>query len=179
MKKVFAILLALTLCLSAACALADEVQIPETAAAFDLSSVVPEGYTLTESTMAGELSIKAFEPSDIVTMPELCLTIAYSEEYAGVSLTKDLDDEQIKELYGLVDDSYLSDSYTVGVTDDGWKYLQVIDSEEDNGYATLLMIHDGYFIEVYVNYTDFRPMTEEDLTSAKLLLDSYVITEAE
>lgn len=58
-------------------------------------------------------------------------------------------------------------------------HLQGIDNEADNGYATLLMIHDGYFIEVFVNYADYRPLTEANLGAAKLLLDSYAITDAE
>lgn len=179
MKKLIAIFMALTLCLSATCALAEAVQIPEAASSFDLSVIVPEGYTLSDSSIVGELSINSFEPTDPAAMPEMSLAIAYSEEYSEISLTKDLSDEQIKELYSLIDDGYVSDSYTVGVTDDGWKYLQVIDNEDENGYATLLMIHDGYFIEVFVSYDDFRPLTEDDLAAAKKLLDSYVIADVE
>lgn len=177
MKKLTALLLALTLCLFSFGALASEVQIPESAQSFDLSVTVPEGYTAGETSMLGEMSINEFIPDDPATKPDLTLVIAYSEEYEGLSMTKDMSDEDIKALYDLIDDGYSSDSYTVGTTDDGWKYLQLIDNEKENGYAVFLMIHNGYFIEVAATFEDFRPLTEADTGDAIKLLDSYVITD--
>ena len=174
MKKILALMLALMLCAVTFGALADEVQIPESSDSFDIHVTPPEGYTVNVSTMDYEISINSFV-SDDEAKPELTLIIAFSEEYDGISLTKDMSDEQIKELYAVVDDSYSSDDYTVGTTDDGWKYLQIIDNEEENGYAALIMIHDGYFIETTVNFADYRPLVDADLEYGKKLLDSYVI----
>lgn len=176
MKKLVCMVLAmLMLC---ACALADDTQVPESAVSFDMSIAVPAGYTLGSSRMEDEVSVTALEPDDVTAKPELCLVIAYSEEYADVSMTRDMTDEQIKGLYELVSEGYSADGYTVGTTDDGWKYLLVIDNEEDNGYATMIMVHNGYFIELFANYTDYRPITEADLADALALLDSYMIVDA-
>ena len=177
MKKLIALLLTLSLCAFAFGAMAEEVKITEDADSFDISVIVPEGYTLGESTMENEIAITDFTPDDPAAKPNITLVVAYSEEYEGMSMTKDMSDEDIKALYGVVDDSYNSDNYTVGVTDDGWKYLQVVDNEEENGYAAFIMIHNGYFIEVAVMFDDFRPLDDFDFSDVTKLLDSYVITD--
>lgn len=177
MRKVIALLLALSLCLFAAAALAEEVHIPESADGFDLSVVVPEGYTLGTHTLDDGLSITTFLPDDPDARPELTLVIAFSELYADLSMTDDLTDVQLEDLYDILDDGYLSDGYSMVMTDAGLKYMQIVDNEPNNGYAALVTIHDGYFIETTAAYADSRNLGADDIADAAKLLNSFVLVD--
>ncbi|MEG0902296.1 MAG: hypothetical protein RSG96_09255, partial [Clostridia bacterium] len=103
MKKILALVLSTMLLLSASFAMAQSVDVEQATDTFNVTMVIPEGYTMQEERQSDTLCINVI-PEDKAA-PEYRITIAYGEEYDGRTLSE-LTEEEQNALIGSVDDDF-------------------------------------------------------------------------
>ena len=80
MKKSFALLAAVIMLLGIACATAETVEVQQATVDFDVTMVIPEGFTMMEQRVNDTLCIDVLA-DDPEANPTYFMTIAFSEEY--------------------------------------------------------------------------------------------------
>ncbi len=140
MKKIIALALSLMLILCATTVLAEEKTELGSVEAFSIQSIVPEGYTfsLVMSNGLGLIGILTGEEGK----PTITVSVAFSEEYAGVERFNDVDEETVQE----IKDSFLD-------MDD------VVFEDLETAYGTRLLkatAPEKHFIDIYTIYKSYE-----------------------
>ena len=166
MKKAIAIILSLVMLFSAASALAEEkteIVIDDT---LTIAVVLPAGYVI-ESYAEGGVLIASVdpEPEDGNKISYLLL-IAPDEEHPTLERLNDMSESEL-EAYGLSCIEDLNDpTISLAETEVG-TYLFVIDENDSESDAVeMICIYHGYTIALYMDYTDGRTVSEEDIGTA-------------
>ncbi len=173
-RKCFCLILALCLLMGCTAYADTTVAIEETSPFFDLTISLPDGCTLSQE-MAEETTVAT------LTLPAAdaiayTLTVAFSDLYTGKDMSS-LSDAEVEELFHTAVNYQEGDSITYTVKDfaDGVRALIIYDPGV-NFMAWALTILDGYFIQVYGMYSDFREVTREDVEFCVSLLDRIEAT---
>ena len=156
MKKIIALALSLMLILCATTVLAEEKTELGSVEAFSIQSIVPEGYTfsLVMSNGLGLIGILTGGEGK----PTITVSVAFSEEYAGVERFNDVDEEtvqEIKDSFLDMDDVVFEDLETAY----GTRLLKV--TQANKSFADIYSIYKGYETEFIV--TAQGEVTDEDI----------------
>ena len=112
---------------------------------FTLQGVIPEGYTLQVISGRGAKVIAALVSED-ASRPQMMLTVAFDEMYAGVARMNDLSDgelETLKASYTAMNDVEFSEAETAA----GTKLLIVRENGTDEDFVSILSVYRGYSVE--------------------------------
>ncbi len=172
MKKYLAILLAACLLVMASSAFAEPVKLLETSDTFDLEVELPEGATVEQDIVNGELALIHILFAD-AAHPQYTVVISYSEEY-GDKMMSDLNDEQLEALFATVAEELEKPSYEVRTLEDGIK-MMIVHEDAASDYAYIITIYEGYFIQAYIAHDDYATLTEEEVNDLILLMDNVHI----
>lgn len=143
--------------------------------AFDLTCVLPAGYTLQSVNIRGD-KIIASVLSDDMTKPQLYLNIAYDETYGNVQRMNDLSDEDLAHLESTFKDmnDVTIDYRTTGY---GTKLMIARETGADTDFVDILTIYDGYFIEF--NMTPNPKAADQTLTDEQVRMCVDFLTNLE
>ena len=171
MKKAIALLLALALMAAAPLALAATVNLTENANSFDLTVDLPADAVV---------SVEGYDdvPYTFITYadpekPLIYISVAATEEYEGVTVA-DLTADDVEHLFTVVSQDMDAPTYTVETTDGGITYLFVQDESETDS-ALMIILKDGYFIQLSAWNAGYDVLTQEDTDTATALLDTLAI----
>ena len=179
MKKTFALLLALTV-LCGCVALAEETVTLQQTLDFDVTAVVPEGYTMQEDKLNDTIYLY-FKP-DEETKTEFVISLAHSdvEGYADKTLNE-LTPEDKQSLLDMMDDDFASPEIHDMTTEHGTQVYLINegaakDDDADVSYAIGFSLYKGYFVQIYVQNNDYDLLTQDDLDLAiKILSDIWFV----
>ena len=151
MRKIIAILLSLALLLGCAAGLAEdaEKQIFGTIRShgeFTLTGILPDGYRIVPFELSDDAILSRIV-SDDPTQPQMVLSIAYDETYAGVERLNDADDETLAMLEKTFTDTDPFADITYDETAYGTRLLVCRTQTETSDSLVFLSIYDGYFVE--------------------------------
>jgi len=172
MKKYLAILLAMCLLVMSGAAFAEPEKLMETSDKFDLEVELPEGATIEQEIVNGELALIHILFAD-AAHPQYTVLISYSEEY-GDKLMSDLNDEQIEALFITVAEELEKPSYEMRTLEDGIK-MMIVQEDAASDYAYIITIYEGYFIQAYIAHDDYATLTQEEVNDLMLLMDNVRI----
>ena len=173
MKKILALLLALALLAFAPSSLADAIKLTENASGFDLSIDLPADATVRVETN-GDVPYTFISFTD-ETQPMLYISVAPSEEYEGVTLAS-LSSDELDTLFASVSADLDMPSYQMKQTAGGYDYMLVEDDSSTDS-ATMVIIYEGYFIQMTVWNANYDMLTDDDLSACEALLDTLQIVE--
>ncbi|MDD3336222.1 MAG: hypothetical protein PHI98_12015 [Eubacteriales bacterium] len=157
MKKLLMVLLCMALLFSGACAGAETVKLGENASSFDIQVVLPEGASLTYNEFENDYTNIGVIKDGV---KEVIVTIAPSEEYAGLSMN-DLSDDEISLLAEQTASDFSQYTVKIDATPSGNQYV-LITAGEENNFATLFTVYRGYFVQLAQFDTDFSALSEAD-----------------
>lgn len=172
MKKYLAILLAACLLFITGAAFAQPLKLLEASDTFDIELVLPEGATIEQEMVNGEMALIHILFSD-EAHPQYTLVISYSEIYDD-KMMSDLTDEEIEALFATVAEELEKPAYEVRTLEDGIK-MMIVNEDSASDYAYIITIYKGYFIQAYVAHDDYATLTNEEVDEAILLMDSMQI----
>ncbi|MDD3336033.1 MAG: hypothetical protein PHI98_11025 [Eubacteriales bacterium] len=182
MKKIFALLLALAMMLGMTTAMAtestDEVALQQLQADFDVTCVVPDGYTMQEHRF--DDTIYVYFAPDEEDKTEFVASIAYSEAYDGITLN-DMSEEDKKQLLDTMDDDFNVPEIHDLTTENGTQVYIVNETGAENddadcSFASGFTIYKGYFIQIFVTRGDYDKLTQDDIDLAmKILSDMWPV----
>ena len=166
MKKIIALMLSLMLLVGVALPVMAEDVHKHSVAYDDTMSVdliIPEGYALTESNVAGALIL-------VLTPVEegknyFCTLIAPDEELADVERLNDLSDEQIQAIVDEFCVDLNDPTVTFGETGMGTKLIIIDDNTEEGDTVLVLTLYKGYFLTTYV-FAAGETVTEAETNTA-------------
>jgi len=149
MKKLFALLLALTLGCCAALAetpVKTEIGSINMNGAFRLECSLPENYAIKIASKDNEGMIAVIETED-EAKPVMFLTIEFDEIYYDVKRMNDMSDDQLQEIIDTFTDG--GDEVTVSYreTSHGTKLMIVQDAADIVDYIAIVSVYEGYMIE--------------------------------
>lgn len=181
MKKTLAMLLALTMLFGSAALAEQTVELQQTLK-FDVTAVVPEGYTMQEEKLDGTIYL-TFAP-DEAGKTEFVISIAHSEEegYADKTLNE-LADEDKQALLDMMDEDFASPEIHDLTTENGTQVYLIneaaaAEDDADVSYAIGFSLYQGYFVQIYVQRDDYDVLTQADLDLAmKILSDIWFVAE--
>ena len=174
MKKILAMVLALTLVAFSVAALADTVKLTENASGFDLTTDLPEGATVKVET--NDDVPYTFITFTDTTMPKVYISVAATEEYAQDETLASLSKDDLDTLFTTVSADLDKPSYQLKKTEAGNDYILVEDDSETDS-ALLLMLYKGYFVQMTIWNDDYAVLTDTQTTAAEALLDTVKITD--
>ena len=173
MKKTTALLLALLLLAGAPLALADTVRITENASGFDLTLALPTDAAISENSHDNvPYTFITFEDA---AKPSLYISVAPNEMYDAQSVA-DLSQTDQAALAADVSGEMAKPTYTLQKTAAGYDYLFVEDNADIDS-AVMLLLRDGYLIQMFVWHEGYSTLTPEDNAVATGLLDTLKIVE--
>lgn len=177
MKKTVCMLLAVLLLGASGAMAGTMVPVEESSPFFDLSINLPEGGKL-EQEVANDTTLATITlPGATEDSIQYFFTVAFSDLFTGKSL-KDLSDEEMDELFrgatAFSEEEGDTTSYAVKDLDDGVRVMVIYDPDV-NYSCWALTIENGYFIQMYGMYEDFRDVTKEDIEYCVTLLDAVEI----
>ena len=112
---------------------------------FLLQGKIPDGYRLEVIANQGSKVIATLL-SDSISRPEMMLTVAFNEMYAGVERMNDLsaeDMETLKASYSSMNEVTFSETETAA----GTKLLVVREAGSDEDFVSIFSIYKGYSVE--------------------------------
>ena len=112
---------------------------------FDLQCTVPDGYTI-QVISAQKTRIIATLVADDAAKPQMVLTVAFDEMYAGVDRMNDMsaeDLETLKKSYTDMNEVEFSEAET----GEGTKLLVAKETGEDEDFVSFLSVYKGYTVE--------------------------------
>ncbi len=175
MKKALSLLLAAMLLLASGAALAETIKIQETARAFDVTVVIPDGATVVQDVYDDWVCVEFQLPGED-GMLEIDLSVAPSEEFAGRSLSEADEDERAL-LVELSSINFLEPAHEFFTLSNGTPALFSIETGEGMQFATMQTIYKGFFIYLYCGYEDHFPLADNDLALMYDIMDSLVFTD--
>lgn len=156
MKRIIALALSLMLVLGVSAGLADEKAELGSVEAFSIRSIIPEGYTFSLITSSGLNLVGILSGGE--GKPTVTVSIAFSEEYAGVERFNDVDEQtvqEIKDSFLNMDDVVFEDLETAY----GTRLLKV--TQANRSFADIYSIYKGYETEFVVAAQS--EVTDEDI----------------
>ena len=171
MKKAIALLLAFALLAIAPASLAETATLTENASGFNLTIDLPAGATVNVQTY-DDVPYTFITMAD-ATAPYIYISVAPTEEYNDTTLealTKDEQETLFTEISGDMDDP----SYTIEKTKSGYDYMLIEDASE-NDSAMLVILYQGYFVQMSVWNAQYAELTKDDTAVATSLLDTLAI----
>ena len=156
MKRIIALALSLMLVLGVSAGLADEKAELGSVEAFSIQSIIPEGYTFSLITSNGLNLVGILSGGE--GKPTVTVSIAFSEEYAGVERFNDVDEQtvqEIKDSFLNMDDVVFEDLETAY----GTRLLKV--TQANRSFADIYSIYKGYETEFVVAAQG--EVTDEDI----------------
>lgn len=176
MKKILAALLCALLLTGVA--LAEETASVTAAEGFDISVVVPEGYTFSENYFHDKLYAE-LDPTD-AARATMTFSVGYSAEYDGVTLNE-LSEEEVNALIAVCVEDFAYPTWAVSETEKGTKIIVIDENSDVDEYAEIFTIYKGYFVQVLIEpgETQDGQLTDDDLALAvKFLSDmEFVVAE--
>ena len=112
---------------------------------FLLQGKIPDGYRLEVIANQGSKVIATLL-SDSISRPEMMLTVAFNEMYAGVERMNDLsaeDMETLKASYSSMNEVTFSETETAA----GTKLLVVLEAGSDEDFVSIFSVYKGYSVE--------------------------------
>ena len=171
MRKFVSLLLAVLLLVAMATAEAETVRITEDAQAFDLIVELPEGATIqTEEYNGVPYSFLSFADE---TKPTIYISVAPTEEYDEASLAQ-LSPEDLEQLFQIVSADMDQPSYEVKTTIQGYPYM-LVTNDSDHDSASLVTVHDHYFIQLSLWLKGFTVLSETDIRMAESTLNTLQV----
>ena len=134
---------------------------------FTIQGVIPEGYTLQMISSQSSRIIAALTADDPMR-PQMMLTIAFDEMYAGVERMNDLSEEQItalKQSYTDMNAVTFSDMVTAA----GTRLLIAREAGSDEDFISIFSLYKGYAIEFLISPNPGnanQTLTDEQLQTA-------------
>lgn len=175
MKKMMALLLALTMLFGATAAMAEEVTVAQATAEYDVTLTLPEGYTMQEDRDNNMIALSIDPANETDASYYIC--IAPSEEYAGLTLNELSDDEKTL-LQDMYDEDFAKPEAHSLTTEHGTEVYLFNETAEDaeNSFAEGFTIYKGYFINIYAYRLDGAKLEQADLdTAMKILSDMWFV----
>lgn len=177
MKKFFAVLLAVLML--PVFALAEEAQ-SVTVKVDDKLSItvnVPDGYAF-DQTWYGDVLYAQMKPEEEGKLL-MVLSLGYSEEYADRSIN-DLSDEELDSLIAVSVSDFANPTYTLSETAEGTKLIIIDENSENDEYAEIFTVYQGYFIGLLLEPAGDAQVSQEELDLAVQFLSDmqFVHTEA-
>ncbi len=112
---------------------------------FLLQGVIPEGYKLQVISARSTKIIAALVAED-ASRPQMLLTVAFDEMFAGVARMNDLSDEEIETLKASFTD--MNDvAFSEAETASGTKLLIARETGSDEDFVSILSLYRGYSVE--------------------------------
>ncbi len=156
MKRIIVLAMSLMLILGVSAGLADEKTELGSVEAFSIRSIIPEGYTFSLITSNGLNLVGILSGGE--GKPTVTVSIAFSEEYAGVERFNDVDEQtvqEIKDSFLNMDDVVFEDLETAY----GTRLLKV--TQANRSFADIYSIYKGYETEFVVAAQS--EVTDEDI----------------
>jgi len=175
MKKALALLLAIVLLAMAPLSLAETVKLTENASGFDLTIDMPDDATVNIET-TGDVPYTFITFSD-TSKPLLYISVAANEEYTEDSLAK-LSKEDLDSLFTMFSADLDDPSYEMKKTPSGYDYMLINDNSATDS-ALLVLLYEGYFIQMSVWNNNYTELTADNLTMAESLIDTLKIVPVE
>ena len=175
-RRIFTVILAALLVLSAACAEENSVLNIPTDSGFTLSVPVPEGYRAeSEAALYGApISVTYFLPGD-PSLPRMTLTLAFDEEYAGRSFSG-LSEKEKQDLFSAAAVDMISPTVTYAVTPSGIGLCVLNENSAADEYVLLITLYNGYWAEVLIEKDDTGiQITEEEIEAGIRLLSGIPV----
>lgn len=163
MKRILALLLSVAMVLCLSFAAAEEVEVAQATADFDITMVVPENYNMTEERLNGNLYIN-LAPKD-ETAASYFISIGYSEEYDGRSISE-LSDDELEYISWLITQEFQNPEATLNVTSGGTLVCTYDETEGESDWAMAVTVYKGYFITVQIERPEYAELSTEDLQLA-------------
>lgn len=184
MKKILAMLLSLMLLAGCAAGFAEEAAAPEKQifgviranGEFTLEGILPEGYQLIPFQQDDD-AVRAYIRSEDGTRPEIMLSIAYDETYAGVDRLNDLSDEELLLLEKTFTDTEPFANIVYDETAHGTRLMLCRTTGVNYDSLDILSIYRGYFVEAFV--TPGKDAPEQVLTDEQIALCNTVLSDLE
>ena len=178
MKKILAFALAAVM-LACGVALAEDTVL-NTESSLKITVDVPEGYTFAE-TDYGDFIGGLFKPADENAQTYYTLLVAFSEEYAErfgrESRLNDLTQEELDAAIAELTSDFASPEITMATTGLDTIVIVVNEQGSESEYATILTVYHGYFVQVYIDQLDGRPITDEEIQIGLDIMTSLALIE--
>lgn len=181
MKKILAMILALTMLCGTAALAEKTVELQQTLD-FDVTAVVPAGYQMQEDKADNAIYLY-FTPEE-AGKTEFVISMAHTdvEGYAGKTLN-DLTEEDKKALLDMMDDDFNAPEIHDLTTEHGTEVFlinetAVPDDDADVSFAIGFSLYEGYFVQIYVKKDDFDKLNQDDLDLAMKILSDIWFVEA-
>ncbi|MFH1512921.1 MAG: hypothetical protein ABIG45_06170 [Bacillota bacterium] len=171
MKKAIALALVLVSVFALAAAQAQEVEIHREDALFYIVVTLPNGARVAQSQTDGHNSMTDIE---FITpgKPSVVITTAADEMYIGQSLS-DLTKEEVELIINGITVEMAQPVSDIRKTADGYEYIVVNESMQENDTCDTVMLVNGYFIMVHVFYEDFSELTPEDQEIGPSIVETF------
>lgn len=173
MKKLFAVVLALMLAMTASLSLA-EGTVVQMGANYDITIDVPAGYTMNKI-LSGSLVMADFEPADAAAA-KYTLVIEYSEEF-GDYILNDLTAEETAQMKEMLTADFADAVVTFPTTKAGTKLIQIDEQGSESEYGLVLTIYHGYFVQITLTKANGVQLTAEEYQTAIDLMSSLQMVE--
>ena len=171
MKKTIAVLLAASLLLTAAVALAEGVEKPYID--FDIRmDRIPDGYGYTTREEGGSLfaTFSTEDPDDVV----IYVSVAYSDAFAGYTMTSDLTEEEMENAMQVLGADYNMPAFGMVETDYGTGMIRITENDAQSDYADFVTVWHGYLITLALQKN--APLTDADMDLAvRIASDMWIV----
>ena len=172
MKRTLALLLtAALLVLAAASAFAEEVEKPFID--FDIKmDRIPEGYGYATREEGGSLfaTFSSEDPDDVV----IYVSVAYSDAFAGYTMTPDLSDEDLENAEQVLGADYNMPAFNLVETDYGTGMIRITENDAQSDYADFVTVWHGYLIRLALQKN--APLTDGDMDLAvRIASDMWIV----
>ena len=171
-KRIALVLAALFLLVAALPCFADAEEKPYIDFAIKMDKI-PEGYTFDTQENGG--SLFATFTSDDPEAAVIYVSVAYSDAFAGYTLTSDLTEEQMEEAKLALTGDYNVPTMEFYETDYGTTLLAITENDAQSDYADFVTVWHGYFIVIALQKTSY--LTDEDLELARQIASDMWIVE--
>ena len=181
MKKMLAILCAMMMVLAIAPVWAEEaeetVEIGQQVQDFSITMTVPEGYVSSQYYVEGNMYVSVTDENDITASPIYVITIAYSEEYDGQTLSV-LSDEEKEAFIAQMGVEMNNPVFSQKETGNGSAVFFLEDDVEDAelSFAIGMSVYEGYVVNMYITPAEDRALSDEDIAlGLQILTDLWFV----
>ncbi len=173
MKKLFTLLLAAMLLCGAMAAAEQTVVFRDEHVNFDVTMVIPEGYT-SEQAQSGRHVHIHLVPQD-AAKAEFGVSVAYSE-LTDERTINEMSREEIDTILAMASLDFVAPAITETQTSAGTKIYLLDETDSGSDYMTAVTLYKGYFVTVDINKADFSALSEADAAMALEVLGGMQMT---
>lgn len=122
---------------------------------------IPEGYTFETEENGGSLfaTFTSEDPEAVAVY----VSVAYSDAFAGYTLTSDLTEEELEDAKQYLGSDYNSPRIDLYETEYGTTLISVAENDAQSDYADFVTIWNGYFIVIALQKNTVLTDTDFDL----------------